>query len=241
MMDTINQPEPIMRRLLLGLLALLASAFLSTASATKPANSAPNVAGHYYLSGMTEVGSELLLKPSGEFDWMLAYGAQDMVARGRWAWNGNTVVLTTSGNAKGAFRLFEEDELHVKKEPKAGSWVAIVGVPRTGPIEGVEVQFVARSGKTATAVSQPNGDAIVSMPAGEQWVRSGLRRAGGKDEWVWIDVPPARAAARIAGFAVTNWQEFIKPPFETLELRLEDGKLVVADNPMGLRGTYSKP
>lgn len=230
-----------MRRLLLGLLALLASGLLSTASATKPSTPTPDVAGHYYLSGMTEVGSELLLKPSGEFDWMLAYGARDMVARGRWTLNGKLVVLTTSASAKGAFRLFEEDELNVTKQPKAGSWVAIVGVPHTGPIEDVEVQFAAKSGKTATATSQSNGDAIVSMPAGEQWVRAGLRRARSQDNWAWIDVPPARAQARIAGFAVTNWQEFIKPPFDRFELILDNGKLVVADNPLDLHGTYSKP
>lgn len=230
-----------MRHLLLALSTTLAGLCLSSALASPPVPGEPELAGHYYLSGMTEVGSELLLKPSGEFDWVLMYGAQDMAARGKWKRAGQSVVLTTSSNAKGAFRLFTEDELNVKKAPRAGTWVAIVGVPRTGPIEGVEVQFVAKSGKTAIAASQANGDAIVTMPAGEQWVRAGLRRAASRDDWVWIEVPPQRAGARIAGFAVTNWQEFIKPPFDNLELRVENGVLVIADNPMGLRGAYSKP
>ena len=80
-----------MQRILLGLLALFATLCASTASATKPKVTKPEVVGHYYLSGMTEVGSELLLKPSGEFDWVLMYGAQDMAARGRWTREGSTV------------------------------------------------------------------------------------------------------------------------------------------------------
>ena len=31
--------------------------------------------GHYYLNGVMEVGSELLLQPNGKFQWMLAVGA----------------------------------------------------------------------------------------------------------------------------------------------------------------------
>ena len=224
-----------MRTILTALLALTIG--LGTSNAAEPAS---RLAGHYYLSGMTEVGSELLLKESGQFEWALMYGAQDMVARGQWQRQGDIVVLSTAGPAKGEFRPFEEDELNLKKEPKAGNWVAIVGVPRTGPIEGIEVQFVAASGKQASAVSAANGDAIVSMPAGERWVRAGLRRAKSTDEWAWFEVPPVRASARIAAFAVINWQAFVPAPFATLRLRVADGELAVEENALGLRGTYSK-
>jgi hypothetical protein len=49
--------------------------------------------GHYYLSGVTEVGSELLLKTDGTFEWMLAYGAEDQAAHGTWKREGDEVVL----------------------------------------------------------------------------------------------------------------------------------------------------
>ncbi|MCD2518376.1 hypothetical protein LQ564_18915 [Massilia sp. G4R7] len=225
-----------MRSILTALLVLAIGLGPSTA-AEPPESGLP---GHYYLSGMTEVGSELLLKESGRFEWALMYGAQDMVARGQWRRQGDAVVLSTAAPAIGEFRLFTEDELNLKKEPKAGNWVAIVGVPRTGPMEGIEVQFVAASGKKASAVSAANGDAIVAMPASERWVRAGLRRAKSNDAWVWFEVPPARASARIAAFAVTNWQALIPAPFASLRLRVEDGKLVVEENAMGLRGAYSK-
>lgn len=50
--------------------------------------------GHYYLSGVMETGSELLLKPDGRFDWYISYGAVDQAASGHWGRNGQTVTLT---------------------------------------------------------------------------------------------------------------------------------------------------
>ncbi len=52
------------------------------------------LAGHYYLSGVMETGSELLLKADGRFDWYISYGAVDQVARGRWGRTDQTVTLT---------------------------------------------------------------------------------------------------------------------------------------------------
>lgn len=51
------------------------------------------VAGHYVLENGHEMGSELLLKPDGQFEYMLAYGAADYTAAGRWKVKGETVVL----------------------------------------------------------------------------------------------------------------------------------------------------
>src|SRR5712692_8023800 len=45
---------------------------------------ADELAGHYVLYGVHEVGSELLLKPDGTFEYMLAYGAADYSATGKW-------------------------------------------------------------------------------------------------------------------------------------------------------------
>ena len=53
----------------------------------------PLLAGHYYLQGVMEVGSELLLKADGRFEYMLAYGALDELASGCWTRNGGAVTL----------------------------------------------------------------------------------------------------------------------------------------------------
>jgi hypothetical protein len=56
-----------------------------------PADS--SLAGHYYLHGVMEVGSELLLRADGRFEYMLAYGALDELASGCWTRNGGVVML----------------------------------------------------------------------------------------------------------------------------------------------------
>jgi hypothetical protein len=58
---------------------------------------APAIAGHYYLSGVHEVGSELLLRPDGRFQYFLAYGAYDEQASGDWRVQGDLIILDTSG------------------------------------------------------------------------------------------------------------------------------------------------
>lgn len=220
-------------RILLAGTCLFGSLAATAAEPTDPA-------GHYYLSGMTDVGSELLLKKSGEFEWVLMYGATDMAAQGKWKREGQRIVLTPHAPGPGKFRLFTEAELTLKKDPRPGIWVAIVGVPSTGPVAGVEVRFESASGRKATAVSGPNGDAIAQMPAGETWKRAGLRRASSSDEWVWFEVPAERARKRIAGFVVLNPGELQKAPFTSLSLSSGEGGLTIDDNPMGLRGTYAK-
>ena len=53
----------------------------------------PAFAGHYYLSGVMETGSELLLRADGSFEWYMSYGAVDQVAHGAWGSDGGAVIL----------------------------------------------------------------------------------------------------------------------------------------------------
>ena len=70
---------------------------------------ADDIAGHYVLSGVMEVGSELWLKPDGNFEWMLAYGAADYWAKGAWHRDGNAVILQSSGHEEAPFRLLRSE------------------------------------------------------------------------------------------------------------------------------------
>lgn len=77
-------------RLLTPLLPLVA--FLAPpALAQQPA---PDRSGHYYLQGVMETGSELLLRPDGRFQWYLVYGALDLFAEGRWQENSGAIILS---------------------------------------------------------------------------------------------------------------------------------------------------
>jgi hypothetical protein len=64
------------------------------------------LAGHYYLAGVMETGSELLLRPDGSFGWFMSYGAMDQQAAGKWHVDRGTVVLDAGSDAGGpaAFR-----------------------------------------------------------------------------------------------------------------------------------------
>lgn len=53
------------------------------------------IPGHYYLRGVREVGSELLLLEDGSFEYFLSYGAVDINARGAWRSDGKQVFLDT--------------------------------------------------------------------------------------------------------------------------------------------------
>ncbi|MCC7596118.1 hypothetical protein IGS61_01380 [Janthinobacterium sp. FW305-129] len=223
-----------------GLLACAALAFSAPASAAEPA--ASSLPGHYYLQGVMEVGSELLLKKDGKFEWMLSYGNTDEQASGEWRVAGDLVTLVAgNGGQEPQFRLFEENEMRIQKPAEAGVWVAIVGYPQVGPMPGVEVKFEAQSGKTATAVSVANGDAIVRMPASERWVRAGLRRQGSKADYQWLAVPPERVKDRLAAFAVTDAKWLQGQAFQKLALRVVKGGLKVdgVDSAVA-RGLYTK-
>lgn len=62
-------------------------------------------AGRYALRGVMEVGSELLLKPDGTFEYQFIYGAADYQANGRWRTDGDYVVLDTAGAEEPPFRV----------------------------------------------------------------------------------------------------------------------------------------
>jgi hypothetical protein len=46
-----------------------------------------------------EVGSELLLKPNGSFEFYLAYGALDQYGKGCWQVEGNKVLVVPEGRS----------------------------------------------------------------------------------------------------------------------------------------------
>ena len=83
------------------MLALLTLAGCQTAGGASGtcAPGDPKRVGHYYLNGVMEVGSELLLKPDGSFEFMLAYGALDQYGKGCWRVEGNRVLVIPAGRS----------------------------------------------------------------------------------------------------------------------------------------------
>jgi hypothetical protein len=101
---------------------------------------AEEVAGHYLLQGVHEVGSELLLKPDGTFEYMLAYGAADYFARGTWRRDGGAVILKTAGKEEPPFRLVSSSS---REDAAVRIWVK---APNGRGIEHVEVALRSADG-----------------------------------------------------------------------------------------------
>lgn len=67
----------------------------------KPSLSSEALLGHYYLSGVMEVGSELRLSKGGSYEWYISYGSVDQISTGTWAISGQSVILTHTKPAAG--------------------------------------------------------------------------------------------------------------------------------------------
>jgi len=114
---------------------------------------ADDPAGHYVLRGVMEVGSELLLRPDGTFEYMLAYGAADYQASGTWKVDGDAVVLTTGGEEKQAFRL-------IRSEAVKGDGIrVIVKGPGGDPADHIDVGIETEAGYLNTTTDD-NGVAV---------------------------------------------------------------------------------
>ena len=79
-----------------------------------------DVAGHYVLHGVMEVGSELSLKSDGSFEYMLAYGAADYWAKGTWRQKENSVVLNSDGKKEAPFRFLRSEAGTARQDPRLG-------------------------------------------------------------------------------------------------------------------------
>ena len=96
-----------------------------------------DLAGDYVLRGVMEVGSELLLKPDGSFEYMLVYGAADYWDKGTWRYEYNCVVLNSSGKKEAPFRLLRSE---AGKPGRICVWV--IGMNGRG-VENIQVALQA--------------------------------------------------------------------------------------------------
>ncbi len=226
--------------------ALVLALTLTTLSApaAEPARNLPaavdaSLAGHYYLNGIHEVGSELLLRPDGTFEWMLAYGALDQLASGRWQREGERIVLQARQPAT-AQRVFALQPLRAwgaGDGDRSGIGVR-VGDPRTGRHFGrIGVEFAFDDGTAVQADTDDEGYA--ATPRG----KAKLQR-------IVLTLPDPQFPAET--FALTAPREGVfefhvdsqglkpPPPFQRMPLRI-DGRDLVPTWPDGReQGRYSR-
>lgn len=168
----------------------------------------PGVAGHYYLSGVMETGSELLLRPDGTFEWYLSYGALDQFARGRWMREGMTVTLIAERQDKSKplyapldvepWNLEAEQEL-LRRRRDAEAEAAIARCPFLADV----TTYLA-----AAPVSDP-GEAVVTDALREKAAsarqRADAARARAEALARSAVATPSNGATQAAGQALADW------------------------------------
>jgi hypothetical protein len=96
---------------------------------------ADDLAGHYYLRNVHEMGSELLLRPDGTFEFMLACGAADYHAKGAWRRDDDSVILNSIDKDEPPFRL-------VRSAAAKGDGIRVwVKAPNGTPVENIDVML----------------------------------------------------------------------------------------------------
>ena len=126
---------------------------VATLSVAGAATQSADVAGHYVLDGMMEVGSELLLKPDGQFEFMLAYGAADYWAKGTWKTENDAVVLDSAGKKEEPFRF-------LRSEPGTAGRIQVSVIGKNGRgIPHIRVMLHAEGGESE-ATTDNEGAAV---------------------------------------------------------------------------------
>lgn len=102
-----------MKRIIPLFICLLLSACASSSEALNK-----DLAGHYYLQGAMEMGSELLLRNDGNFEAIMAFGAANGYAKGNWTQTGQRLTLhrqTSSPVSEDDLgQLFDGMVLHIR-------------------------------------------------------------------------------------------------------------------------------
>ena len=131
---------------------------------------AKSPAGHYRLVGEQDVASELVLKEDGHFLYVLAAGALDEHAEGRWTSDGKTVRLTTEPKPRPAvFRAGPTARTAEVPFRLRVTWPDGRGIP------GVDFAIGFDSGPSVTDYTQEDG---WSLPPDEKrnvrWIEFAL-------------------------------------------------------------------
>ncbi|MCU1233309.1 MAG: hypothetical protein JWP63_1276 [Candidatus Solibacter sp.] len=138
---------------------------IAAAAMAQPAG----LSGRYTLQQFREVGSELLLKPDGNFEFMLAYGAADYWAKGTWRVQEQAVILNSTPRAETPpFRL-------VRSSAQATAAIRVrMQAPNGRAVPNIDVTLLTASGKLK-ARTDTDGVALFAKEAPARSVAFSVR------------------------------------------------------------------
>ncbi len=201
---------------------LLATLILTAAAG------AADVTGHYQLQNVREMGSELLLKPDGRFEFVMAYGAADYWAKGTWQSQNGTVILNTdTGEGQPPFRL-------LSSSPAKNEGVRVMVVAAGGrPVPNIDVVLEGAGGSVEARTGSDGAAEFGRIP--------GLRSATFRIRVYQFESEPIALNASHSDFRFEiNGREITQVRFRNERLEPDGNSLVMrhwgADRPM----RYSK-
>ena len=189
--------------------------------------------GHYYLKGMMEVGSELLLRPDGKFEFMLTNGAADYWGRGTWKAVDGAVVLTSDPSNHGAPFVLVKSEAGKAGETR----VKLVG-PEGHVAPNFDLWFLVPGTKGVAGRTDFDGMAVFPSSAEKRAI-------------VWTvpmydyQSPPFGLSPEKHDFTFEISREgmigLMEVPFKDERLRIDNGALIMKRDPEATEARYVKP
>ncbi|MFG0227644.1 ankyrin repeat domain-containing protein [Achromobacter sp. 413638] len=180
--------------------------------------------GHYYLQGVREVGSELVLSEDGSFDYLMSYGAVDISASGAWRSDGKQVYLDTP-----PLQPFSAlAGVRAGGEPARPENLT-VRVYYQGRLVRADVAMSSASDDYAGAPRESEGEDGVSAPiasAGELRALAVFVPLPSGARWHFVDVSKLDPAARAIRIDLALPQAASASPLHISMTLREDGSLV---------------
>lgn len=175
----------------------LAAIALALAACTSTPPPPRELAGHYELIGVMEMGSQLLLHEQGSFEAVLYYGSLNIHARGRWSMVDGQVELAvrpTPRLPKEALDIAATDFTEPSTAAQGGGRYLLSSFSMSfDTLESpLEVRWVFDDGseqQTAWSASVFE-DLILPMRADSALKRLGVRAAGSGARFEWLEVRP---------------------------------------------------
>jgi len=127
-------------------------------AAAQSAPSEPSALAGVYDGGQMEMGVGLRLQPNGRFDYMLAYGALDESASGRWTSDRDTVYLTSDPVTPPRFTLLGQ------QPASDGKMRLLLDLPRGWTRQYLDAEIGLADGRIAGGQLSDDSDVIPLAP-----------------------------------------------------------------------------
>lgn len=180
--------------------------------------------GHYTLSGVPEVGSELVLKEDGRFEYGLAFGGNEQSVTGTWKQTATGVTLKADRDTRPPSFTFTGGRRSESEDDKDSVTVRVSNKAMGLVYSGIDVEFQFKSGKSFKGQTGRSGTMGIQGPfGGDTVVRVGIAYVREKVPMTWHDVKNTQDNVFDFEFEPGRLKE---PFFDELELRKDKGALV---------------